>query len=125
MKQSPLRIVHCATFCIDKFGKDYYSGNHKISKGLIRNGHNVCDFSYRDIARSEAPLRIKSLGVAKMNRRLIETVQSVHPDLLLLGHSELIANETLFEIRKLMPNIKIAMWWACLLYTKDAADDPD
>ena len=46
-----------------------------------------------------------------MNRRLIETVQSVRPDLLLLGHSELIANRTLFEIRKLMPSIKIAMWW--------------
>lgn len=111
MKQSSLRIVHCATFCTGKFGKDYYSGNQKISNGLIRNGHNVYDFSYRDIARSEAPLKIKSLGITKMNRRLIETVQTVRPDLLLLGHSELIANETLFEIQKLMPNIKIAMWW--------------
>jgi len=111
MKQSPLRIVHCATFCTDKFGMDYYSGNHKISNGLIRNGHNVYDFSYRDIARKEALLRIKSLGITKMNQRLIETVSAVQPDLLLLGHSELIANETLFEIRKIMPNMKIAMWW--------------
>lgn len=111
MKQAPLRIVHCATFCTDKFGMDYYSGNHKISNGLIRNGHNVYDFSYRDIARKEALLKIKSLGITKMNQRLIETVSAVQPDLLLLGHSELIANETLFEIRKIMPNMKIAMWW--------------
>ena len=65
---------------------DYYSGNHKISNGLIRNGHNVYDFSYRDIARKEALLKIKSLGITKMNQRLIETVSAVQPDLLLLGH---------------------------------------
>ena len=111
MKQSPVRIVHCATFCTNKFGLDYYSGNHKISNGLIRNGHNVYDFSYRDIARSEAPLKTKWLGIRKMNQRLVETVNEVRPDLLLLGHSELIANETLLEIRKIIPKIKIAMWW--------------
>jgi hypothetical protein len=46
-----------------------------------------------------------------MNRRLIETVQAIEPDLLLLGHSEFVSNQALYEIRHLQPNIKIAMWW--------------
>jgi hypothetical protein len=46
-----------------------------------------------------------------MNRRLIETAQAIAPDLLLLGHSELVHNETLIELRRLRPNMKIAMWW--------------
>ncbi|MDC0473535.1 glycosyltransferase [Alphaproteobacteria bacterium] len=111
MNSQKLHIVHCATFSANKFGMDYYSGNNKISNGLIRNGHMVHDFSYRDVARHQAPLRIKQFGIDKMNRRLIETVQAIEPELLLLGHSELVHNETLKKLRRLRPNMKIAMWW--------------
>ena len=111
MTEQKLHIVHCATFSNNKFGLDYYSGNNKISNGLIRNGHMVHNFSYRDVARHQAPMQIKSLGIQKMNRRLIETVQAIEPDLLLLGHSEFVSNQALYEIRRLQPNIKIAMWW--------------
>lgn len=111
MTEKKLHIVHCATFSNNKFGMDYYSGNNKISNGLIRNGHMVHNFSYRDVARHQAPMQIKSLGIQKMNRRLIETVQAIEPDLLLLGHSEFVSNQALYEIRRLQPNIKIAMWW--------------
>lgn len=107
----PIKIVHCANFSEKKFGASFYSTDRKISNGLIRNGHMVHDFSYRDVARYQAPLSIKRLGIGKMNRRLIETVKAVKPDLLLLGHSELVDNATLHEIRRLQPNVKIAMWW--------------
>lgn len=111
MSERLLRVVHCANFSDKKFGAAFYATDRKISNGLIRNGHMVHDFSYRDVARHQAPLRIKQLGIDKMNNRLIDTVQATEPDLLLLGHSELVSNQTLNEIRRVQPKIKIAMWW--------------
>jgi hypothetical protein len=111
MTERGQRILHCANFSDKKFGAAYYATDRKISNGLIRNGHMVQDFSYRDVARQQAPMQVKVLGIEKMNRRLIETAQTIEPDLLLLGHSELVHNETLIELRRLRPNMKIAMWW--------------
>ena len=98
-----ITVLHCANFSDKKFGAAYYATDRKISNGLIRNGHMVHDFSYRDVARHQAPMQIKALGIQKMNRRLIETAQAIAPDLLLLGHSELVRNETLIELRRLWP----------------------
>ena len=111
MAERALRIVHCANFSDKKLGAAFYATDRKISNGLIRNGHMVHDFSYRDVARNQGVLRLKQLGIEKMNRRLIETVQAIEPDVLLLGHSELVSNQTLIEIRRQRPNMKIAMWW--------------
>ena len=111
MTEPVLRILHCANFSEKKFGATFYSTDRKISNGLIRDGHMVHDFSYRDVARHEALLGIKRLGIEKMNRRLIDTVQAIEPDLLLLGHSELVSNQTLIDISRMRPNMKIAMWW--------------
>lgn len=113
-----MRIVHAAIFNTFKYGDDYYSTDRKISNGLIRNGHFVYDFSYRDICRSENIFKTTKLGTGKVNTKLIETVRKVKPDLLLLGHSELITTNALQEIRKISPNIKIAMWYIDPLFHK-------
>ena len=109
--QTPLRILHAANFSEKKRGATYYAMDRKISNGLIRNGHLVQDFSYRDIARVHAPLQIKRLGIAKMNKLFLETAENLQPDLLLLGHTELLSNETLQAFRRRFPKAKIAMWW--------------
>ena len=111
MSQSPLRILHCAMFSVNKYGANYYSGHTRLSNGLIRNGHFVYNFSYRDIARDEAVLGIKQLGMTKMNRRLVEAAESIDADIVLLGHAEFVEAETLIEIKRRLPNCKIAMWW--------------
>ena len=111
MSKRPLRILHCATFSVNKYGANYYSNHARLSNGLIRNGHFVYNFSYRDVAREEAPLGIKQLGLKKMNRRLVETAERIAADVILLGHAEFIEAETLIEIRKRLPDCKIAMWW--------------
>ena len=111
MAEPVLRILHCANFSEKKFGASFYATDRKISNGLIRNGHMVHDFSYRDVARNESLLGVKWLGIEKMNRRLIDTVQAIEPNLLLLGHSELVRNQTIIDLRCKLPNMKIAMWW--------------
>lgn len=111
MPNTPLNILHCAMFSVNKYGANYYSGHTRLSNGLIRNGHFVYNFSYRDVARTEAYLGIKSLGMKKMNRRLIETAERIAADVVLLGHAEFVTAETLIELKKRLPNCKIAMWW--------------
>ena len=111
MSKRPLRILHCAMFSVNKYGANYYHTPLRLSGGLIRNGHFVYNFSYRDVARDEALLGIKKLGLKKMRRRFVETAERIDADLVLLGHAELIDTETLRELKRRLPNCKIAMWW--------------
>lgn len=106
-----LKIVHCANFSESKFGQVFYSIDRKISNGLIRNGHFVYDFSYREIARNATFFKRKKLGAKKMNEKLLDTMHNMQADLLLLGHSELVYTHTLKRIKESFPHIKIAMWW--------------
>lgn len=106
-----LKIVHCANFSESKFGQVFYAIDRKITNGLIRNGHFVYDFSYREVARNVTFLKRKKMGAKKMNEKLLETINNIKPNLLLLGHSELVDSNTLKGIKESFPNIKIAMWW--------------
>lgn len=107
----PLKILHCANFSDLKDGAVYYSIDRKLTNGFIRNGHFVYPFSYRDIAKSSRTLFIKSSGKKAMLARLHNTLKNLNPELLLLGHSELITSTDLRTIKACFPQLKIAMWW--------------
>lgn len=111
-----LKIVHCANFSESKFGAVFYAIDRKLSNGLIRNGHFVYDFSYREVAKNSTFFKSKKFGIKNANNALIETLKNIQPDLLLLGHSELITKETLIEAKELFPQMKIAMWWVDWIY---------
>jgi hypothetical protein len=49
--------------------------------------------------------------MTKMNRRLVEAAERIDADIVLLGHAEFVEAETLIEIKRRLPNCKIAMWW--------------
>ncbi len=106
-----MKIVHCANFSESKNGSVYYSIDRKMSNGFIRNGHFVYNFSYRNIAKFATIFKSKKFGITPLNKALIKTISNIKPDLLLLGHSELIKDETILKIKEIQPNIKIAMWW--------------
>lgn len=106
-----LKIVHCANFSESKYGAVYYAIDRKLSHGLIRNGHFVYDFSYREVAKNSTFFKSKKFGIKNTNNALLETLENIKPDLLLLGHSELITIETLRKAKELYPQMKIAMWW--------------
>lgn len=123
-----MRILHVANFSwisasrrkrLDDMAR-YYSTDRKISNGLARLGHNVWDFSYRDIARALAPLGLgKALGRQRMGAALLEQARRYQPDLLLLGHCELVAADTLAAARAALPACKIAQWWVDVFRDSD------
>ncbi len=103
-----MRILHVDNIMIRRYGNAKVSTGRKLFNGLIRNNHKVLEFSDRDIAHFEAPLNIKPLGLSRSNKRLIETCANFQPELMLLGHCDIIRNETLFKIKSLLPDLKIA-----------------
>jgi len=106
-----MKILHIANFSWFNNASVYYAIDRKISNGLIRNGHFVYDFSYRDISRYSSWFKRKKLGVKAMNDSLLKTVNQLKPDIILFGHSELITIETIQKIKIDYPQIKIGLWW--------------
>lgn len=103
-----MRVLHVYYQQLRRYGKTHVSWAQKLNSGLIRNDHYVQVFSDRDVAAFEAPFGIRDLGKAKANRRLLETAEAVEPDLVIAGHCDLITNQTLQQLRKLLPNCVIA-----------------
>jgi len=105
-----MKIVHCGNYDFLKYGKNFYCPDYKIHDGLIQNGWYVYPYSYRDEARKNI-FNSKKFGIKKVNEKLIEITKNVRPDILLLGHSELVENVTLEILKEKFPKMKIAMWW--------------
>jgi hypothetical protein len=103
-----MRIVQAGHFQFRKYGKAQVSTELKLFNGFVRLNHNVQIFSERDTAAFEALFGWRDLGKKKANRRLVETCDNFQPDLLVLGHCDIIKNETLSEIRGLVPALRIA-----------------
>lgn len=103
-----MRVLHIAYQQLRRYGQTRVSWAQKLTFGLIKNDHYVQGFSDRDVAAFEAPLGLRDLGHAKANRRLLEMVEAMEPDLVIAGHCDIISNETLTEIRKRRPSVVIA-----------------
>ncbi|SDK11756.1 glycosyltransferase [Microbulbifer yueqingensis] len=103
-----MRVLHIAYQQLRRYGKTRISWAQKLTDGLIKNDHFVQTFSDRDVAAFEAPLGIRDLGKARANRRLLEMVEAVDPDLVIAGHCDIITNDTLAEIRRRKPSVTIA-----------------
>jgi hypothetical protein len=94
------------------FGRDlsepFYMIMPKLLHGFVRLGCNVQVFNDREMARVSTPLLRSAAGRAAANRKLVKACRNFKPDLLLLGHCELIRNETLEAIRTDHPDLRIA-----------------
>lgn len=111
-----LRILHVANFEDFKYGQWYMGLDLKLSLGLTQLGHCVVPFSHRDVARAESIFKRKKTGAGTMNKRLLTTIENFQPEIILLGHSELIKDSTLRSIRSRLPHTKIAMWYCDPLF---------
>ncbi|AKH68645.1 Glycosyl transferases group 1 [Spongiibacter sp. IMCC21906] len=103
-----MRVLHVDYQQLRRYGATRVSWAQKLQFGLIRNHHFVQGFSDRDVAAFEAPLGIRELGINKANKRLLEMVEAMEPDLVIAGHCDLISNTTLGEIKKRNPYCFIA-----------------
>ena len=80
----------------------------KVSLAATRANHLVVEFADRAVARQGAPLRLKGLGGGWANRRFLQTVDELKPDLILLHFADAITNASLVEARRLDPGVVIA-----------------
>lgn len=103
-----MRILHIAHQQLRKYGHTRVNWAQKLYYGLIKNDHFVQIFSDRDVAAFEAPFGIRDLGKKAANKRLLQTFEASEPDLVIIGHCDIIKNETLEEFRKINPEIIIA-----------------
>lgn len=73
----------------------------KLSNGLIRNNCDVINFSYRNYLSQKV--------FPKLNEDILEIANNYKPDLVLLGHNNVLHRDTLDTIRK--SKIKISLWY--------------
>lgn len=107
----PIRILHVGNFNFFRYGTSFYSTDWKIQNGLIRNGHMVFPFCYREVTRWENFFRTSRLGQDRMNKKLLECAEIFQPELILFGHSETVSPETISLLRKRFPQTRFAMWY--------------
>jgi glycosyl transferase family 1 len=91
----------------------------KLSNGMIRNGHLVLSFSDRDIARAKSFLGHRTFGRSGANGALEAFCRLHRPDVLLLGHADIIDSTTVHSIRAHLPRLKVAQW------SVDTLSNPD
>ena len=108
--KSKLKIIHITNFNERHNGRLFYNTGKRINNGLIRLGHSVLEFSDRDILSNHRKLT-DITGSKFLNNKLLSVIGNYVPDLLILGHADLIDIKTLKSIKYYYPNIKIAQWF--------------
>ena len=110
VQQNKFKILHVTNFNERHNGRLFYNTGRRINNGFVRLNHSVLTLSDRDIVSYYRS--IKDIDGSKtLNKKLIEVISNYVPDLLILGHADLIKKETLNFIRKTYPHIKIAQWF--------------
>ena len=94
-----LKILHVTNFNERHNGRLFYNTGKRINNGFIRLNHSVLEFSDRDIVSYYR--KINDLdGSKKLNNKLIEVISNYLPDLIVLGHADLIKRDTISFIKK-------------------------
>jgi hypothetical protein len=105
-----IKILHVTNFNERHNGRLFYNTGKRINNGLIRLNHSVLEFSDRDIVSYYRNINDLD-GSKKLNNKLLEVISNYVPDIIILGHADLIKTETLKYIKKNYPNIKMAQWF--------------
>ena len=96
-KLKKLKILHVTNFNERHNGRLFYNTGKRINNGLIRLNHSVLEFSDRDIVSYYRSLNDIN-GSKRLNNKLIEVISNYVPDIIILGHADLIKKETLIFI---------------------------
>ena len=105
-----LRILHITNFNERLDGRLFFNTGRRINNGLIRLGHSVLGFSDRDIQKYYKSLNdIK--GSKTLNEKLRKTCYNYKPDLIILGHADLITADQIAELKNDYPNVRFSQWF--------------
>ena len=105
-----LKILHITNFNERHNGRLFYNTGRRINNGLVRSNHSVLTISDRDIVSYHRSVKDFD-GSKKLNSKIIETISNYLPDLIILGHADLVSLSTLKFIKKNYPSIKITQWF--------------
>jgi len=105
-----LKILHVTNFNERHNGRLFYNTGKRINNGFIRLNHSVLEFSDRDIVSYYRSINDLN-GSKRLNKKLIEVISNYLPDVIVLGHADLIKRETIIFIKKTFPNIKFCQWF--------------
>jgi hypothetical protein len=102
-----VKVIHVSSFSRRPKGSFQHGADHKLTNGLIRNGHSVYNFSDREVARAGPFFGHRKFGIRYANRELINLCRNIQPDILLLGHADVIWPETIADIRESLPHMRV------------------
>ena len=119
-KNSPLRILHITNFNERLDGRLFFNTGRRINNGFIRLGHSVLGYSDRDIVKYYRSYKDLN-GSLSLNEKLKKTCYNYKPDMIVMGHSDLISAQQLGSLKNEYPKIKIAQWFLDPL-NKDGPD---
>ena len=107
------RIIHISTFDERNNHRLFnISLANKITKGFIRNGHDVINFSYRNYLNP-----INRNNTNNIDNTIFEISKNYKPDLIILGHNNILSADTLEKI-KTNNNTKFILWYEDALSKK-------
>ena len=110
LDQSNLRILHITNFNERHNGRLFFNTGRRINNGFIRLGHSVLEFSDRDIVSRGKSIR-DFYGSNTLNDKLIKTCYHFKPDMIVLGHADMVSQDVLHNLKKDYSNLKIAQWF--------------
>ncbi len=105
-----IKILHVTNFNERHNGRLFYNTGRRLNNGFVRLNHSVLTLSDRDVVSYYRSLKDFD-GSKTLNKKLIEIISNYLPDLIVLGHADLIKKETLYFIKKTYPDIRIAQWF--------------
>ena len=109
-KPRALRILHVTNFNERLDGRLFFNTGRRINNGFIRLGHSVLGFSDRDIIKYYKSYKDFS-GASTLNDKLKKTCYNYKPDMIVLGHCDLVNAQQLGQLKDDYPNVKIAQWF--------------
>ena len=105
-----LRILHITNFNERHNGRLFFNTGRRLNNGFIRLGHSVLEFSDRDIVSRGKSIR-DFYGSNTLNDKLVKTCYHFKPDMIVLGHADMISDEVLHKLKKDYSNLKITQWF--------------
>ena len=109
-QNSNLRILHITNFNERLDGRLFFNTGRRLNNGFIRQGHCVLGFSDRDIQKYYKSIN-DFKGAKTLNEKLKKTCYNFKPDLIILGHADLISADQISELKDDYPNVRFGQWF--------------